>query len=181
MLLLIEGQRAKSRDLPESNALSEIGEYCNLFLLFKEWICIYYVSPDKPRQWFETGRDSFPLTALHLGFNLTLTNWPLVTPSLNNWQINMINTWMWQVTAMFSRLKITFETRIRSLSWLDEPTRKDALHKLASLRGHFLTWPQLWNQTYVASLLQDVSCHATPSACGTTHVPPLFHTSATPC
>ena len=68
---------------------------------------------------------------------------------------------MWQVTAMFSLLKITFETRIRSLSWLDEPTRKDALHKLASLRGHFLTWPQLWKQPYVASLLQDVSCPAT--------------------
>jgi len=65
-----------------------------------------------------------------------------------------------QVTAMFSRLKLTFETRIRSLSWLDEATRQEALYKLASLRGHFLTWPQLWNETYVASLLHDVSCHA---------------------
>jgi predicted metalloendopeptidase len=67
---------------------------------------------------------------------------------------------MWQVTAMFTRLKVTFDTRIKSLSWLDEPTRKEALNKLASLRGHFLTWPQLWNQTYVGSLLEDVSCHA---------------------
>ena len=60
---------------------------------------------------------------------------------------------------MFDRLKRTFETRISSLSWLDEATRKEALRKLASLRGHFLTWPQFWNETYVASLLQDVSCH----------------------
>jgi len=67
---------------------------------------------------------------------------------------------MLQVTAMFSRLKLTFESRIKSLSWLDEATRQEALFKLASLRGQFLTWPQLWNQTYVASLLQDVSCHA---------------------
>ncbi|XP_069672464.1 endothelin-converting enzyme-like 1 [Periplaneta americana] len=61
-----------------------------------------------------------------------------------------------QVTQMFARLKTTLETRIRSLSWLDEPTREKALHKLANLRGQFFTWPQLWNQTYVASLLQDV-------------------------
>jgi predicted metalloendopeptidase len=67
---------------------------------------------------------------------------------------------MWQVTQMFTRLKLTLETRIRRLWWLDEPTREEALHKLANLRGHFFTWPQLWNQTYVASLLQDVSCHA---------------------
>ncbi|KDR19260.1 Endothelin-converting enzyme-like 1 [Zootermopsis nevadensis] len=61
-----------------------------------------------------------------------------------------------QVTQMFRHLKVTLETRIRSLSWLDELTREEALHKLSNLRGQFFTWPQLWNQTYVASLLQDV-------------------------
>lgn len=65
---------------------------------------------------------------------------------------------LWQVTEMFTLLKVTLEMRIRSLSWLDEPTREAALHKLANLRGQFFTWPQLWNQTYVDSILQDVSC-----------------------
>ncbi|PNF32145.1 hypothetical protein B7P43_G02843 [Cryptotermes secundus] len=61
-----------------------------------------------------------------------------------------------QVTEMFTLLKVTLEMRIRNLSWLDEATRKAALHKLANLRGHFFTWPQLWNETYVDSILQDV-------------------------
>jgi predicted metalloendopeptidase len=60
---------------------------------------------------------------------------------------------------MFALLKVTLEKRIRNLTWLDEPTRAHALHKLANLRGHFFTWPQLWNQTYVDSVLQDVSRH----------------------
>ncbi|XP_068084571.1 neprilysin-1-like [Anabrus simplex] len=61
-----------------------------------------------------------------------------------------------QVTLMFDRLKNSLQSRIQQLAWLDESTRAAALRKLASLRGQFFTWPQLWNQTYVASLLQDV-------------------------
>lgn len=57
---------------------------------------------------------------------------------------------------MFETLKKTFESRIRAVSWLDEKTREAVLGKLASLHGQFLTWPNFWNTSYVASLFDDV-------------------------
>nr|CAD7409676.1 unnamed protein product [Timema poppensis] len=61
-----------------------------------------------------------------------------------------------EVTQVFQRLKATLQSRVRDLAWLDESTRATALKKLSSLKGQFSTWPQLWNQTYVDSLLEDV-------------------------
>lgn len=57
---------------------------------------------------------------------------------------------------MFETLKKTFESRVRAVSWLDEKTRTAVLQKLTGLHGQFLTWPNFWNTTYVASLLDEV-------------------------
>lgn len=41
-------------------------------------------------------------------------------------------------------------------TWLDDRGREAVLQKLSSLHGQFLTWPNFWNLTYVATLLDDV-------------------------
>lgn len=58
---------------------------------------------------------------------------------------------------MFSQIKRTLVNRIQDISWLDDSTKTHALQKLAALRGQFLTWPQLWNDTFVDQLLKEVS------------------------
>ncbi|KAG8247652.1 hypothetical protein J6590_056435 [Homalodisca vitripennis] len=66
-----------------------------------------------------------------------------------------------RVRDMFNKLRRTLENRIKTLSWLDDMSRTAALRKVAALRGHFLTWPQLWNQTYLTALMDqmDVTEH----------------------
>ncbi|KAL0269471.1 UNVERIFIED_CONTAM: hypothetical protein PYX00_007186 [Menopon gallinae] len=61
-----------------------------------------------------------------------------------------------RVTLMFENLKKTLESRMRENTWLDDRGREAVLQKLSSLHGQFLTWPNFWNLTYVATLLDDV-------------------------
>ncbi|RZF42294.1 hypothetical protein LSTR_LSTR003912 [Laodelphax striatellus] len=61
-----------------------------------------------------------------------------------------------RVREMFNKLKATLEKRLKSVSWMDDETRVKALKKLAALKVEFATWPQLSNQTFLESLLQDV-------------------------
>jgi predicted metalloendopeptidase len=48
------------------------------------------------------------------------------------------------------------EHRITINTWLDDESRSAALAKLESLKGHFFTWPQFWNESFVENLMNDV-------------------------
>ena len=48
-----------------------------------------------------------------------------------------------QVDAIVNNIRASFETRIRSLDWMDEETRKAALAKLAALKG-MIAYPDTW-------------------------------------
>ena len=57
---------------------------------------------------------------------------------------------------MFESIRQTMARRMMVLSWLDDSTRNAALEKLQAMEGRFLTWPQLWNRSYVATHLEKV-------------------------
>uniref|UniRef100_A0A1B6DC90 Peptidase M13 C-terminal domain-containing protein n=1 Tax=Clastoptera arizonana TaxID=38151 RepID=A0A1B6DC90_9HEMI len=62
----------------------------------------------------------------------------------------------YQIENMFSVLKRTLESRIKGTTWMDESTKAYALGKLATLKGQFNTWPQLWNDSFVNQLISEL-------------------------
>lgn len=62
-----------------------------------------------------------------------------------------------RVNTLFTHLKSTLAARIKAALWLDSESRIAALEKLKSLRGQFITWPMFSNNTFISSLMEDVS------------------------
>lgn len=66
-----------------------------------------------------------------------------------------------RVKSLFNQLKATLATRMRAALWLDADTRVAALEKLRALKGQFVTWPMFSNNSYILSLMEDVSMKIT--------------------
>lgn len=61
-----------------------------------------------------------------------------------------------RVGSLFNQLKATLGARMKAALWLDTESRNAALEKLRVLRGQFITWPMFSNNSFVASLMEDV-------------------------